>query len=83
MNPGYRSISIDRFEAMCGKGDSELDTHNNQMCPAAFETALLVIGGIIDTAGLVMQGKRDNSFCAVRNPGHHAEGDDAIEFLPF
>jgi acetoin utilization deacetylase AcuC-like enzyme len=52
------------------------------MCPAAFETALLVIGGIIDTAGLVMQGKRDIPFVQWKSRAS-SEGDDAIEFCHF
>jgi acetoin utilization deacetylase AcuC-like enzyme len=79
----HSSTYINRFEAACRRGDTELDTHDNQMCPETFEIALLAVGGVLDAAGLVMQGKLDNVFCAVRPPGHHAESDAAMGFCFF
>ncbi len=72
-----------RFEEACLSGFPEFDCPDNQMCSETFETALLAVGGIVDTVALVMEGKIDNAFCAVRPPGHHAERDKAMGFCYF
>ena len=72
-----------RFEAACLSGKSMFDSPDNQMCYDTYETALLAVGGILDAAGRVMEGKLDNAFCAVRPPGHHAEGARAMGFCYF
>ena len=72
-----------RFEAACLSGKSMFDSPDNQMCFDTYETALLAVGGILDAAGRVMEGKLDNAFCAVRPPGHHAEGAKAMGFCYF
>jgi len=74
---------IHRFEAACYSGNSTFDYPDNQMCPETFETALLAVGGILEAVRLVMTGKIDNSFCAVRPPGHHAEKNKAMGFCYF
>ncbi len=74
---------IQRFKATCLSGKTMLDYPDNQMCAKTFETALLAVGGILDTAQLVMSGKFDNAFFAVRPPGHHAEYDKAMGFCYF
>jgi acetoin utilization deacetylase AcuC-like enzyme len=53
------------------------------MCGETYETALLAVGGILNTANMVMEGKIDNAFCATRPPGHHAESDRAMGFCYF
>ena len=78
-DPGY----VRRFEEVCLNGHSYLDHQDNQMCPETYETALLAVGGIIETARLMMSGEIDNAFCAVRPPGHHAEQDQAMGFCYF
>ena len=74
---------IKRFEAACHSGNSTFDYPDNQICAETFETALLAVGGILDAVRLVMTGKLDNVFCAVRPPGHHAEYDAALGFCYF
>jgi acetoin utilization deacetylase AcuC-like enzyme len=74
---------IKRFEAACRSGNSTFDYPDNQICAETFETALLAVGGILDSAQLIMTGKLDNVFCAVRPPGHHAEYDAALGFCYF
>jgi len=74
---------IDRLETACCSGKKEFDCADNQMCSETFETALLAAGGVINTAKLVMEGKIDNAFCAVRPPGHHAESSNAMGFCYF
>jgi|SRR5208283_644045 len=72
-----------RFEDACLWGLPELDYPDNQLCRDSFETAMLAVGGIINVVDLVMEGKLDNAFCAVRPPGHHAEVNQAMGFCYF
>ncbi|MBI5585683.1 MAG: histone deacetylase [Deltaproteobacteria bacterium] len=74
---------IRRFEEACLMGKSELGHPDNQICEETFATALLAAGGVLEAAGLVLEGKLDNAFCAVRPPGHHAEADQALGFCFF
>jgi acetoin utilization deacetylase AcuC-like enzyme len=74
---------IKRFQSACSIGDNFFDTPDNQMCTVSYEIALLAVGGVLEAARLVMEGKIDNAFCAVRPPGHHAEVDRAMGFCYF
>lgn len=74
---------IRRFEETALRGKSELDDPDNQICEETFDIALLAVGGILETVDLVMEGKIDNAFCAVRPPGHHAEANRAMGFCFF
>lgn len=72
-----------RFEEACMLQFPELDHPDNQMCGDTFETAMLAVGGILETIRLLMEGRIDNVFCAVRPPGHHAEFNRALGFCYF
>lgn len=72
-----------RFEEACLYGLNEFDTPDNQMCRETYDTAFLAVGGILRAASMVMEGKLDNAFCAVRPPGHHAEISEAMGFCYF
>ena len=74
---------IERFKKSCQLNERVFDSPDNQMCSQTYETALLAVGGILDVAGRVMDGKLDNAFCAVRPPGHHAETNKAMGFCYF
>ena len=74
---------IKRFESACSIGHNIFDSPDNQMCTASYEIALLAVGGVLEAVRLVMEGKLDNAFCAVRPPGHHAEVDKAMGFCYF
>ncbi len=78
-DPNY----IHRFEEICLSGKKTFDYPDNQMCTETYETALLAVGGILETADRIMKGDLDNAFCAVRPPGHHAERDRALGFCYF
>ena len=74
---------IMRFEEACLMGMTEFDYPDNQMCRETYDTAVLAVGGVIDTVRRVMAGEIDNAFCAVRPPGHHAEISKAMGFCYF
>jgi len=74
---------IIRFQRACSIGEKIFDSPDNQMCTASYEVALLAVGGVLEAVRLVMEGKLDNAFCAVRPPGHHAEIDKAMGFCYF
>ncbi len=74
---------IRRFGDICMTGNRTFDYPDNQMCADTYETALLAVGGILDTVRRMIAGEIDNAFCAVRPPGHHAERDQAMGFCYF
>ncbi|MFZ2448551.1 MAG: histone deacetylase [Syntrophobacteraceae bacterium] len=72
-----------RVEEACLLDLGELDNADNQLCPETFDTAVLAVGGVLNSADFLMEGKVDNAFCAVRPPGHHAEPNKALGFCYF
>ncbi len=74
---------IRRFEEVCLAGHYTFDDQDNSICIESYETAFLAVGGILDTIDMVMEGKIENAFCAVRPPGHHAERNKAMGFCYF
>lgn len=48
-----------------------------------WNAALRAAGAVVHAVDLVMSGKADNAFCAVRPPGHHAESARAMGFCIF
>lgn len=74
---------IYRFEEACMLDLGELDSADNRISPESYDTAVLAVGGILNAVDMLMQGKIDNAFCAVRPPGHHAEENKALGFCFF
>ena len=51
--------------------------------PGSLDAARHAAGAVVAGVDLVMEGKADNAFCAVRPPGHHAERNEAMGFCLF
>jgi acetoin utilization deacetylase AcuC-like enzyme len=77
-------IEYIRFiEAVCKSGGGLLDSEDTVASPKSFEVALYAVGGTLKAVNLVMNGKFENAFAAVRPPGHHAEKFRAYGFCIF
>lgn len=60
-----------------------LDAGDTPVCKDSFDIALLAAGGCISAVDAVMSGVLKRVFCAVRPPGHHAEGSTPMGFCLF
>ncbi len=69
-------------ERACDEGRTSLDA-DTTISPRSYDAALLSAGAGLTAVDLVVDGKADNAFCAVRPPGHHAEHDRAMGFCLF
>lgn len=67
----------------CRSGVTVLDQGDTRVCPESYDAALLAVGAVTEAVDLVMRGKLDSAFCAVRPPGHHAETATAMGFCLF
>lgn len=74
---------IHSFEEACMLDMGELGCADNAICVQTYETALLAVGGVLNSVDMLMEGKIDNAFCAIRPPGHHAEMKEALGFCFF
>lgn len=51
--------------------------------PGSYEIALLALGGCLEGANAVLQGKIENGYALIRPIGHHAEADQGRGFCIF
>jgi acetoin utilization deacetylase AcuC-like enzyme len=74
---------IRRFQQACRKGARIFEVPDCGISPESYEIALLAAGGVMAAVDAVMGNKVENTFCAVRPPGHHAERNRALGFCFF
>jgi acetoin utilization deacetylase AcuC-like enzyme len=63
-------------------GYTQLDP-DTAMNPHSLDAAYHAAGAAVMASELILEGKVDNAFCAVRPPGHHAEPGRAMGFCFF
>jgi acetoin utilization deacetylase AcuC-like enzyme len=69
-----------KLEAGCRRGDLTLDAEDTYLNRHSYTIALLSAGGAIAGAEAVITGKARRAFCAIRPPGHHADGGAGMGF---
>jgi acetoin utilization deacetylase AcuC-like enzyme len=69
-----------KIEAGCRRGDLTLDAEDTYLNRHSYTVALLSAGGAIAGAEAVITGKVRRAFCAIRPPGHHADGGTGMGF---
>ncbi|MGE0081975.1 MAG: histone deacetylase family protein [Thiohalomonadaceae bacterium] len=74
---------VDRVEAEAPVEGLVMLDPDTAMGPRSLEAARRAAGAAVLAVDLVMEGKVENAFCAVRPPGHHAEADRAMGFCIF
>ena len=60
-----------------GSGELDPDTY---LSPGSFEAALHAAGAVVEAIEQCRKGVIERAFCAIRPPGHHAEGDHGMGF---
>jgi acetoin utilization deacetylase AcuC-like enzyme len=74
---------LDRIRsAVPAHGTHHLDP-DTALCPQSLQAALRAAGAGVQAVDLVMEGRADSAFCAVRPPGHHACRANAMGFCIF
>lgn len=63
-------------------GQVQLD-EDTWMSPGSLEAALRAAGGVVRAVDMVVEGRVQNAFCALRPPGHHAETAKPMGFCLF
>jgi acetoin utilization deacetylase AcuC-like enzyme len=70
------------LEAIPEQGKHYLDP-DTVLSPGSRLAAFRAVGAVCDAVDIVLTGKADNAFCAIRPPGHHAEPRLAMGFCLF
>ena len=74
-----RELDLVLSEVAGGTGMVALDP-DTMACPATRQAVLRAAGAAVAATDLVIDGRADNAFCAVRPPGHHATRREAMGF---
>ena len=74
---------VEMVRATIPKQDHAWLDPDTVVSPGSWEAALRATGAAIHAVDQVIVGKADNAFCAVRQPGHHAEPSRAMGFCLF
>ena len=69
-----------KIETGCRRGDLTLDAEDTYLNRHSYTVALLSAGGAIAGAEAVITAKARRAFCAIRPPGHHADGGTGMGF---
>lgn len=70
---------IDRISAFISAGGGPVDA-DTRVSAGSWDAALLAAGSGLEAADLLREGGAPSAFVAVRPPGHHATGDQAMGF---
>jgi acetoin utilization deacetylase AcuC-like enzyme len=73
---------INHVRNSCQNGTQNLDG-DTVICSESWDAAILSAGAGLTAVDKIISGELDNTFAAVRPPGHHAEKDHAMGFCLF
>ncbi|MDI4631977.1 histone deacetylase family protein [Pelomonas sp. V22] len=71
------------LQGLAASGESRAVDPDTVAGPHTWAAALRAAGAAVQATDLVIDGKADNAFCAVRPPGHHATRDQSMGFCFF
>ncbi|CAN5275446.1 histone deacetylase family protein [soil metagenome] len=80
---GYVGEISELLQTCSADGRSRAVDPDTLAGPHTFQAALHAAGAAVEATDLVLDGKAENAFCAVRPPGHHATRDAAMGFCFF
>ena len=76
----YLSELDETFERVADSGALKSVDPDTAACPHTRQAALRAAGAAVAATDLVLDGRAENAFCAIRPPGHHATRDAAMGF---
>ncbi len=74
---------LDAVAEDVASGARMLRTGDTMLSPQTLDIARLSAGHALAAVDIVVEGKADNAFCAMRPPGHHATPDAGMGFCVF
>ncbi|MGN6526291.1 MAG: histone deacetylase family protein [Burkholderiaceae bacterium] len=77
---GYLAGIDDTLARVAREGGYVAVDPDTAACPHTRQAALRAAGAAVAATDLVLDGRADNAFCAVRPPGHHATRGEAMGF---
>jgi acetoin utilization deacetylase AcuC-like enzyme len=77
---GYLGEIGEIFERVAESGELMSVDPDTAACPQTRQAALRAAGAAVAATDLVLDGRAENAFCAIRPPGHHATRDAAMGF---
>jgi len=74
---------IQRLKAACEEGLGFIDCPDSAISAQSYAVAREAVAMTLAACDLIMSGRADNGFLALRPPGHHAEQDRSMGFCLF